>query len=487
MHYSQTDVSNATILMVDDNPPTVYALMGILSKHGYNVRLVTDGPSALTLVRSTPPDLILLDINMPEMDGYTVCEQLKADKLTRDIPVLFISALDDISDKIEGFEAGGVDYITKPFQMKEVLARVKTHLTLHYLRHYLEELVRERTVELERALAEVQRLTDQLQAENLSLRETIRLDSNFGEIIGQSEILKYLLFRVKQVALTDTTVLISGETGTGKELIAHAIHAASSRSERPMVKVDCAALSSNLIESELFGHEKGAFTGAAAQRIGRFELAETATIFLDEIGELPLELQSKLLRVIQDGEFERLGSSRTRKVDVRIIAATNRDLEEEVRLGRFRQDLYYRLNVYSLSLPPLRKRVEDIPLLVRAFVQKYNKKLGKQIETIPQKTLDVLQQYHWPGNVRELENVIERAVIISQGRELHVELTQSSDSMDGSDETLEAVERAHILRMLEKTHWTIEGKHGAALILGLNPSTLRARMRKLDIKRPVRV
>jgi len=295
-------------------------------------------------------------------------------------------------------------------------------------------------------------------------------------------VLKSLLVKVEQVASTDTTVLILGETGTGKELVARALHHASLRKNRPLVKVNCAALPAHLIESELFGHEKGAFTGAHTRRIGRFELADGATIFLDEIGELPLELQSKLLRVIQEGEFERLGDSRMRTVDVRVIAATNRNLKEEIRTARFRQDLFYRLNVYPLTVPPLRERPDDIPLLVESFAQKFSKKLGKQIDKIPQKTMNSFQQYAWPGNVRELENVVERAVISSHDAVLRVELPEISILPVQSNKTLEEVEREHILRVLKTKNWRISGSQGAAAVLGLHSNTLRSRMQKLGIE-----
>jgi formate hydrogenlyase transcriptional activator len=335
------------------------------------------------------------------------------------------------------------------------------------------------------ALSEIERLKDRLEQENTYLQEEIKLDHNFEEIIGQSKHLKQALHKIEQVAPTTTTVLILGETGTGKELFARAIHNRSSRKNRPLVKVNCATLPSNLIESELFGHEKGAFTGALQKQIGRFELADRGTIFLDEIGDLPLELQAKLLRVLQEGEFERLGNPRTIKVDVRVLAATNRKLEEEVRKNRFRQDLYYRLSVYTITIPPLRERKEDIPLLVQSLVQKCNRKIGKDIETIPQKTIDALQNYAWPGNVRELENVIERAVINAHGNTLRVELPKTPTfTVDEENKSLEEIEREYILRMLQKTDWRIAGPGGAAEILGMNPSTLRSRIQKLGIAKP---
>ncbi len=277
-----------------------------------------------------------------------------------------------------------------------------------------------------------------------------------------------------------------GETGTGKELIAAAIHHMSPRKKRPLITVNCAALPGNLIESELFGRERGAFTGADARQVGRFEIANGSTLCLDEIGELPLESQAKLLRAIQHNEFERLGSSHTIKVDTRIVATTNRNLEEEVLKGRFRQDLYYRLNIFPITVPPLRQRKEDIPLLVEAFIERYNKNLGKQITSVQKKTMKTLQEYPWPGNIRELESVLERAVILCSGPVLHLadKLSISSPSMSSAIRTLEEVERNQILKILSETKWRIEGKSGAAAILGLHPSTLRARMHKLGIVRP---
>ncbi|MCU0596920.1 MAG: sigma 54-interacting transcriptional regulator [Desulfobacterota bacterium] len=340
---------------------------------------------------------------------------------------------------------------------------------------------------LKGALDEIERYKSQLEAESAYLREEIHSEHNFREIIGGSDALRYVLFKVNQIAPTDTTALILGETGTGKELIARAIHSASGRKERPLVKVNCAALPANLIESELFGHERGAFTGALARHVGRFELADGGTLFLDEIGELPLDLQAKLLRVLQDKEFERLGGSRTLKVDVRLISATNRNLEQEVREGRFRQDLWYRIHVFPIVLPPLRQRKEDIPVLVSAFTARLSKRLGKAIRKIPDKVMDELMSYSWPGNIRELENVIERAVISSEGPVLTLAdrlAVVDPDPADGtSPRSLESVERDHILDVLKQTRWRIEGKDGAAALLGLHPSTLRGRMRKLGIQR----
>jgi DNA-binding NtrC family response regulator len=339
---------------------------------------------------------------------------------------------------------------------------------------------------LRNALDEVERLKNRLQAENIYLQDEIKLTNNFENIVTRSEALKKVLYNVEEVAATDATVLILGESGTGKELVARAIHNISDRGDRPLVKVNCASLPSNLIESELFGHEKGAFTGAISKKIGRFELADGGTIFLDEIGDLPLELQSKLLRVLQEGEFERLGSVQTIKVDVRVIAATNRALEKEMANGSFREDLYYRLNVFPVILPPLRERKEDIPLLVNHFVKKYSTRVGKKIEIITQPVLDTLEQYHWPGNVRELENIIERAVIISQGKKLLLGdwLSQTDTPSDTPHiYPLEEMERRYILEVLEITNWRVSGEKGAAKILGINSKTLDSKMKKLNIER----
>jgi PAS domain S-box-containing protein len=346
---------------------------------------------------------------------------------------------------------------------------------------------KEAEIMLRSAYTEIEQLKNRLEAESAYLQDEIKLEHNFENIIGNSDALKYVLYRVAEAAPTDTQVLILGETGTGKELIARAIHNLSSRSKRALVKVNCAALPASVIESELFGHEKGAFTGADVRRVGRFQLADGATLFLDEISEIPLELQPKLLQVLQDGEFEPLGSSKTLRVDVRIIAASNRDLEDEVNHGRFRRDLFYRINVFPFTVPPLRHRKEDIPLLVKWFVDRFNRKMDKNITSIPKALIKHLQAYDWPGNVRELENVIERAVITSKGSILkltdNLVIPAKVRSRAKLKETLTEVERAQILNTLENTGWKIEGTNGAAGVLGLAPSTLRDRINKLRIRR----
>lgn len=334
----------------------------------------------------------------------------------------------------------------------------------------------------------VSRSRERLAEEKLYLENQIRSEHNFGEIIGQSAALKSVLKQIEIVATTDATVLIHGETGTGKELVARAIHNLSRRAAATFVKVNCAAIPLGLLESELFGHERGAFTGAIGRKVGRFELAHKGTLFLDEIGDIPLELQPKLLRVLQEQEFERLGSTHTIKTDARLVAATNRDLSRMVEEGKFRDDLYYRLNIFPLTVPPLRERREDIPLLVRHFVNKYAVKIDRRIDEIASETMEALTTYNWPGNVRELQNVIERAVILTEGQVLRVHLPElKRPSIPPPPlKTLEEVERAHINQALDSTNWVIGGQHGAAQQLGLRRTTLRSRMEKLGITRPLK-
>jgi DNA-binding NtrC family response regulator len=448
----------ATVLIVDDEPLNVDLLEQELSAAGYKTLAAANASAALALAAAKQPDLILLDVMMPGLDGYEACRQLKAADATRTIPVIFLTALTDTFEKVRAFKLGAVDYVTKPFETEELLARVGTHIALR------------REIEAHgRSKAVVHCLAEELR----------------HDMIGRSSALKRLLAQIGKVAPTDSTVLIQGETGTGKELVARAIHSASVRRERALVTVNCAALPRDLVESELFGHEKGAFTGATQQRRGRFELADGGSLFLDEVGELPLEAQAKLLRVLQEGQFDRVGGTRTLRADVRVIAATNRDLRAQVEAGRFRSDLYYRLNVFPIAVPPLRERREDIPLLVEHFAARAARRLGRKLDAVSPAFLERAKAYDWPGNVRELENLVERAVIMSTGPTLEpVELSsESRPAAPSGNGTLEAMERAHITRVLEQTRWVIEGKQGAAHILGLNPSTLRGRLRKLGIRR----
>lgn len=344
-------------------------------------------------------------------------------------------------------------------------------------------------IAVENALAfqEIAELKNKLTEEKLYLEDEIRTEHNFEEIVGESAVLKSLLSQVQTVAPTDSTVLITGETGTGKELIARALHNLSGRHDRTFVKINCAAIPTGLLESELFGHEKGAFTGAIAQKLGRFELADKGTLFLDEVADIPLELQPKLLRVLQEQEFERLGSTRTCRVDVRVVAATNRDLARMVETAAFRSDLFYRLNVFPVAVPPLRERPEDIATLVRYFAQRYARRMNRHIETVSTDTIAALERYHWPGNVRELENLIERAVILSPSPVLHIPISELKSNPDGHAiglATLAEAERDHILRALEESKWVLGGPKGAAAMLGMKRTTLQSRMQKLGISRP---
>jgi formate hydrogenlyase transcriptional activator len=353
---------------------------------------------------------------------------------------------------------------------------------------FLQQVAKQVAVAVENALAyeEITRLKNKLAEEKLYLEEEIRSEHGFEDIIGDSKALKRVLDQVQVVAPTDSTVLIQGETGTGKELIARAIHRLSGRRERTFVKLNCAAIPTGLLESELFGHERGAFTGAISRKAGRFELADQGTIFLDEVGEIPVELQSKLLRVLQEQEFERLGSTKTIRVNVRLIAATNRDLKSLIEAKQFRGDLYYRLNVFPITVPPLRDRREDIPTLVRYFTQHYAVRMKKPIHTIPAATLDALSRYAWPGNIRELENLVERSVILTQGTELQMPLSELKveGSPTPAPTTLKDTEREHILRTLQETRWVIGGPGGAAARLGLKRTTLTSKMKTLGIIRP---
>jgi len=512
---TESEVLNARILIVDDQATNIELLEQVLSDEGYTCVASTIHAQEVCGLHSTNRyDLILLDLQMPEMDGFQVLEALRAVDSEGYLPVLALTV--EPNHKLRALQAGAKDFISKPFDLLEVKTRIRNMLEVRLMygkilsnTMMLEQAVAARTGELtsanllltqeiaerrsaeeslQAACVEINQLKDRLQAENVYLHQEINRENNFGEVIGQSSALSYVFFRIEQVAPMNATVLLLGETGTGKGVVARAIHSRSKRKDKPLITVNCTTLPATLVESELFGRERGAFTGSDARQIGRFELADGGTIFLDEIGEMPMDLQCKLLRVIQDGEFERLGSPRTYKTDVRIIAATNRNLEEEIREGRFREDLFYRLNVFPITMPPLRQRKEDIPLLVHHFVAKFNKKIGKKIETVSKDTLGILEDYYWPGNVRELESVIERAVIISQGKALQVldrfdTFLKPEDTSGQVVKAMADLEHDHIMQVLKKTGWRIEGKSGAAVLLGLNASTLRARMRKFGIVR----
>ncbi len=445
-----------------------------------------------------PPPAILFPETLPMWNAMVLRDEL-----------FKVSNVDELSDSFEKEkryckEYGGIRSIMFiPVSVGGVVVGFITFVSYRVKRDWPDDLIQRLRLlwevfanalerkradqKIQTALAEIKKLKDRLEAENIYLRDQINIEHQYDEIIGKSDAVRKVLLQVEQVSATDSTVLILGETGTGKELIARAIHNLSPRKGRAMIKVNCAALPAALIESELFGHEKGAYTGAVSGQIGRFEAANGSTLFLDEIGELPLELQSKLLRVLQEGQFERLGSSRTVDVDVRVIAATNRNLHLAVREGRFREDLYYRLNVFPVFVPPLRERQEDIPLLVWAMVEEFGKIFGKKIERIPKKNMEAMVRYSWPGNVRELRNLVERAMILSSGSIVIVDVPDASMTTAATSMSMEDVERNHITSVMEKVGWRVRGKNGAAEILGLKPTTLDSRIIKLGIKKALPV
>ena len=633
----------ATILLVDDKPANIKLLFDALQGTGYRTLAALDGESAVRQAELARPDLILMDVMMPGIDGFEACRRLKAQPLTRHIPVVFMTALTETSDKIKGFKAGGVDYLTKPLQHDEVLARIDAHLSRHrlwadvdtYSQVLLEMGAAESLEDAWAALAvlagkqhdiaglavwlaaggdlvlhhacgfakgqpcawqrppgdcarvplsdpllgpvfahmrqvaaaaeaewtpypawaktaglrahivtpvccqdrcfgvlaaffaspvgfafedrkrwhrilahslgnavfqansldAIRQLSEQLKQENEGLRAEVSAAASTGGMIGASTALRRVLEQVDLVAPTEAAVLILGESGTGKELLAQRIHERSRRTDAPMIRVNCAAIARELFESEFFGHVKGSFTGAIKDRAGRFELADGGTLFLDEVGEIPLELQGKLLRVLQEGAFERIGEEKTRTADVRIVAATNRDVPQVVAEGGFRQDLFYRLSVFPLTLPPLRERREDVPLLARHFAAVSARKMGLPAPEISDEMLASFMDYDWPGNIRELQNEIERAMILSRGRPLRlsapVQAAAKADPLLGArrrlirEEEWEAMQRDNLVRALQQTAWRVDGPGGAAELLGLRPTTLRSRMKALSIARPV--
>lgn len=636
-------MNQETLLLVDDNPNNLQILYQTLEGYGYKLLIAKNGSDALSITERVHPALILLDIMMPGMDGYEVCRKIKSKPEFADISIIFLSALDDVKDKVKGFSVGAVDYISKPFQADEVIARVETHIKIKQLEKRLEkknkqleednvlilesmgegllgidkqglitfinpaganitgwleeeitgkdfhnilmhtnikgqrnpveqnkicntlqdQMVRhcdndifwnkngesfpvEYTVtaiegkidvssvcvvfkniqerkkheeSLQQALTTVEKLKEKLQQENYSLRaessylqKEIRSEQNFGEIVGQSSALKKTMDEVMQVAQTDTSVLIYGESGTGKESIARAVHQFSQRKDRPLIKVNCGAIAESLVESELFGHVKGAFTSAINDRTGHFELADKGTIFLDEVAELSMDIQVKLLRILQEQEIQRVGSGDVISVDVRIIAATNQDLKKMVEQDRFRMDLYYRLNVFPITVPALRERKSDIPLLIAKFIENLSTKLAKPLIGVTPESMELLLDYHWPGNIRELQNVLERSAILSRSEIIEVddalipidmeqadksgivnndisdvENNMTEDSVSRSKahyKTLAENEKQYIISVLDDYNWLVGGKKGVADILDIPASTLRSRMKKLGIERP---
>jgi len=433
--------------VVDDDESVREGVGGLVRSAGLRVQTFPSAQEFLAFPRPDVPSCLVLDVQLPGLNGLDLQDELtKADV---QIPIIFLTGHGDIPMSVRAMKAGALEFLTKPFNDEDLLNAVQQAVGRDTMaRHQTED----------------------------------NAQHGFEDIVGTSAALKAVLRQIEVVAPTDSTVLLRGESGTGKELIARAILNLSSRANRPFVKLNCAAIPSGLLESELFGHEKGAFTGAVAQKIGRFELAHGGTLFLDEVGDIPLELQPKLLRVLQEQEFERLGSTRTIHVDIRVVAATNQDLAQMVAEKKFREDLYFRLNVFPVEIPPLQRREGDIPLLVRHYVDLYAQRMDKRIETIPGKALAALSRYSWPGNVRELQNFIERAVILTPGTVLQVQIGKLSEPITSTTPTtLNAVVRQHILRTLHETRGVVGGKHGAAVRLGVKRTTLMCKMRKLGI------
>ena len=455
------------VYVVDDDSSMRESLRNLIRSAGLAVQTFASAQEFLISERPDGPGCLVLDVQLPGLSGLDLQQELA--KIDIQIPIIFISGHGDIPMTVRAMKAGAIEFLTKPFRDEDLLNAVEQ--AINRSRH-------------------LEQLKNNSAEEETDCEDELRSGISFSEIVGQSAALRRVLKEVETVARTDSTVLISGETGTGKELIARAIHNLSRRRSNPFVKLNCAAIPTGLLESELFGYEKGAFTGAIAQRIGRFELANRGTIFLDEIGDIPLMLQPKLLRVLQEREFERLGSTRTLHTDARLIAATNSNLANRVAEKQFRSDLYYRLNVFPVKVPALRERREDIPFLVRHFVQKYTRRIKKPIETIPPAAIDALSGYQWPGNVRELEHFIERAVILSPGSELQPPLAELSQQKKPSSaaaasanntSTLREAEREHIMRTLKDTKWVVGGPTGAAARLGMKRTTLNSLVKRLGI------
>ena len=444
------------ILTVDDDAVTCELLCEVFAREGFGAVFANSGEAALNVVSQQRPDLLLSDIRMKTpLDGLSLLEIVRREYPS--VPVVLMTAFGSIETAVRAVKEGAFDYISKPFNIDELVLIVRRALANGTGKHIASELD----------------------------------DEERGSgLIGRTPAMLEIYKMVARVSDSPAAVLITGESGTGKELVARAIHRLSPRRNLPFISLNCAAIPTGLLESEFFGHEKGAFTGAIDRRIGRFELANQGTIFLDEVEDIPLELQSKLLRVLQEHEFERLGSSKTMRVDVRVVAATNADLSELVAEKKFRSDLFYRLNVFPINVPPLRERPEDIPLLVNFFAHKFAQQMRKNIERVPKETMAALTGYHWPGNVRELQNLVERGVILTKGSSLEIPLTElkqatkNTTAQANSGNTLEAVERDHILRVLGESNWVIGGPSGAAARLGMNRTTLNHRMRKLGIFRP---
>ena len=446
--------AGALVYVVDDDPSAREGVVALIRSAGLTAKSFASAEEFLAAPRPKMPGCLVLDVSLPGVSGLDLQQELA--KSDVQIPIIFLTGHGDIPMTVRALKAGAANFLTKPFDDEELLNAIRQCITSD-------------------------------EEERLYLESEIRSEHNFDDIVGKSDALYKVLEQIAIVAPTDSTVLLHGETGTGKELIAKAIHNLSSRRDRPFVRINCAAIPSGLLESELFGHERGAFTGALMQKKGRFELADCGSLFLDEIGDISMELQPKLLRAVQEQEFERLGSAKTIKVDVRIIAATHRDLPAMIRENKFREDLFYRLNVFPIAIPPLRERQGDIPLLVNYFVSKLSRQMGKRIKSIPQQAMDVLAKSSWPGNVRELENFIERAVILTQGSELNVPIVELKSRTPAPHTTsisaFHDAERHAIIDALKAASGRVAGENGAAERLGLKRTTLQNKMRRLNVSR----
>lgn len=477
------------IIYVDDEPNNLLTIKAGLRKW-YKIHTVDLPSMVIDSIKPGETKLVISDQRMPEMTGLELVEIIQ--KKFPDIINIILTAYDDNQTMLNAINQGGIyRYLLKPVEISDLKQTIDSAIETYNLRVEKKNLIdniRDKNARLESALNEVTELKRQLEEENYELKQEINRH-DFSKIIGRSKTLIQTLKMLKQVAESDSTVLLLGETGTGKELFASAIHEKSKRKNNALIKLNCAAIPENLIESELFGFEKGAFTGAEKSKPGKFELANNGTIFLDEIGELPLAVQSKLLRVLQEREIERIGSTKVLPVDVRVVAATNRNLEDEVNKGNFREDLFYRLNVVPIQIPPLRNRSEDIPDLIEFFISRLNRRMGRKINIIPSGELQKLLNYAWPGNIRELENVIERAYVLSSGNKLEINASELSSKNQNIKTTnnlvsLQQNEKEYIIKVLDKTGWKIRGNNGAANLLDINPSTLESRMKKLNIKKP---
>ena len=441
MNATSIDITGAQVLVIDDIPANIDVLLQALEQAGYEVMVATSGPAALDIVAHETPDLILLDVMMPEMDGFATCQRLKAIEAIADVPVLFVTASNELSSVVQGFEVGGLDYILKPFQKEEVLARVRTHLE----RHRLGLALGKKNKELQRSNRDLKKEIHQRQALSNKLAMVSQREAERWGVdgfVGQSQLLQKVLQNIKMLEQADSvSVLITGESGTGKELVSRAFHSNSSRASGPFVPVNCATIPKDLAESLIFGHKKGAFSGADQDQEGYFDLADGGTLFLDEVGDMPYDLQTKLLRVLEDGEVMPLGAKQSHSVDVRIVAATNVDLDTKIREGAFRQDLYYRIARFTVQVPPLRERPEDIPLLAQHFLQLFAREMGLAAPMLNEGAVRVLGGHDYPGNIRELKNIVERALIESQGGDIEVEHLHlgAGGSAAGLTTSLEAV------------------------------------------------